>query len=103
LISLGLCSALIAGTAAAADPNPPSQKPSEPQAYCVNRNAEFYPYEGKPCKDGYQVGPGNCRTSDGHLAAIKKPECLAAGGAIELPSERPVIETPVPVPVPVPK
>ena len=93
-ICLGLCSALIAGATIAAEPNPPSQNPSEPQAYCVNRDAEFYPYEGKPCKDGYQVGPGNCRKSDGHLAAIKKTECLAMGGVIELPSESGVKPSP---------
>jgi hypothetical protein len=26
------------------------QAPSEPQAYCVNRSADFYPYRGEPCK-----------------------------------------------------
>jgi hypothetical protein len=38
--------------------------PSEPQAYCVNQNAEFYLYTGEPCKNGYQLGAGNCRTAD---------------------------------------
>src|SRR2546423_8376026 len=27
-----------------------SQPPSDPQAYCVNRGADFYPYTGEPCK-----------------------------------------------------
>src|SRR5262249_13504681 len=29
------------------------QAPSDPQAYCVNRSADFYPYMGEPCKSGY--------------------------------------------------
>jgi hypothetical protein len=33
-----------------------AQAPSDPQAYCVNRNADFYPYTGEPCKSGYQLG-----------------------------------------------
>jgi hypothetical protein len=27
-----------------------AQAPSDPQAYCVNRSADFYPYTGEPCK-----------------------------------------------------
>lgn len=27
--------------------------PSDPQAYCVNRSADFYPYPGEPCKSAY--------------------------------------------------
>jgi hypothetical protein len=27
-----------------------AQAPSDPQAYCVNRSADFYPYRGEPCK-----------------------------------------------------
>ena len=46
-----------------------AQAPSEPQAYCVNRNAEFYPYTGEPCKSGYQLGAGNCRKPDGGCRA----------------------------------
>src|SRR5262249_48206744 len=38
-----------------------AQAPSNPQGYCVNRSAEFYPYTGEPCKSGYQLGSGNCR------------------------------------------
>jgi hypothetical protein len=32
------------------------QAPSNPQGYCVNRGADFYPYAGEPCKSGYQLG-----------------------------------------------
>jgi hypothetical protein len=28
-----------------------AQAPSDPQAYCVNRGADFYPYTGEPCKN----------------------------------------------------
>jgi len=44
-----------------------AQAPSDPQAYCVNRSADFYPYTGEPCKSGYQLGPGNCRKADGRM------------------------------------
>ena len=27
-----------------------AQAPSDPQAYCVNHSADFYPYTGEPCK-----------------------------------------------------
>jgi hypothetical protein len=65
-----------------------AQAPSEPQAYCVNRNAEFYPYAGEPCKSGYQVGPGNCRKPDGRMVALPREQCLAIAGTVELPFER---------------
>ena len=61
--------------------------PSEPQAYCVSRNADFYPYAGKPCQSGYQLGAGNCRRPDGQTVAISKEQCLALAGKIELPYE----------------
>jgi hypothetical protein len=32
-----------------------SQPSSDPQAYCVNRNADFYPYTGEPCKSGAPI------------------------------------------------
>jgi hypothetical protein len=64
-----------------------AQAPSEPQAYCVDRNAEFYLYTGEPCKSGYQLGPGNCRKPDGHMVAVPKEQCLAMSGVIELPVE----------------
>jgi hypothetical protein len=31
------------------------QGPSDPQAYCVDGSAAFYPYTGEPCKGGYQL------------------------------------------------
>jgi hypothetical protein len=39
--------------------------PSNPEAYCVDGSAAFYPYTGEPCKSGYQLGLGNCRKTDG--------------------------------------
>ena len=48
---LTMCLMPILANAAEAD----DQAPSEPQAYCVNRNADFYPYRGEPCKSGYQL------------------------------------------------
>jgi hypothetical protein len=38
-----------------------AQAPSDPQAYCVNRNADFYPCRGEPCKSGYQLGSGKSK------------------------------------------
>ena len=64
-----------------------AQAPSNPQAYCVNRNADFYPYTGEPCKGGYQLGSGNCRKTDGRLVALTREQCIAAAGTIELPVE----------------
>ncbi len=46
------------------------QSDSQPQSsfvsqnYCVNRNAQFYLYEGDPCASGYMLGTGNCRAAD---------------------------------------
>jgi hypothetical protein len=74
----------------------PAQPPADPQAYCVNRGAEFYPYTGEPCKSGYQLGPGNCRKADGLWAAVPRDQCLAMNGTVALPSERG--REPVPVP-----
>ena len=42
-----------------------AQAPSDPQGYCVNRSADFYPYTGEPCKSGYQLGSGNCEKLTG--------------------------------------
>lgn len=64
-----------------------AQAPSAPQAYCVNRGADFYPYTGEPCKSGYQLGSGNCRKTDGHMVAVPKEQCAAMAGTIELPFE----------------
>ena len=62
-----------------------AQAPSDPQAYCVNRSADFYPYTGDPCKSGYQLGSGNCRKTNGRFVAVPREECLAQNGTVELP------------------
>ena len=64
-----------------------AQAPSDPQAYCVNRSADFYLYTGEPCKSGYQLGLGNCRKSDGRMVAVPREQCLAMAGTVELPVE----------------
>jgi hypothetical protein len=64
-----------------------AQAPSDPQAYCVNFSADFYPYTGEPCKSGYQLGPGSCRKPDGHIVAVPRKQCIAMAGTIELPFE----------------
>ena len=64
-----------------------TQPAAEPQAYCVNRGAAFYPYTGEPCKSGYQLGSGNCRKADGRWAAVPEEQCLAMNGTIVLPFE----------------
>ena len=64
-----------------------TQAPSDPQAYCVNRSAEFYPYTGEPCKSGYQLGSGNCRKPDGRMVAVPRERCVAMGGLVALPFE----------------
>src|SRR5262249_17150984 len=63
------------------------QAPSEPQAYCVNRSADFYPYRGEPCKTGYQLGSGNCRKNDGRMVAASKEQCAEMAGTVEIPVE----------------
>jgi hypothetical protein len=64
-----------------------AQAPSDPQAYCVNHSADFYPYTGEPCKSGYQLGLGNCRKTDGRMVAVPREECAAMAGTVELPFE----------------
>jgi hypothetical protein len=64
-----------------------AQAPSKPQAYCVNRSADFYPYTGEPCKSGYQLGSGNCRKTDGRMVAVPRERCVAIAGIVELPFE----------------
>jgi hypothetical protein len=64
-----------------------ARAPSAPQAYCVNRGADFYPYTGEVCKSGYQVGPGNCRKTDGRMIAVPRDQCIAMAGTLELPFE----------------
>jgi len=48
---LSICFMPILANAAQTD----AQAPSDPQAYCVNHSADFYPYTGEPCKSGYQL------------------------------------------------
>jgi hypothetical protein len=79
---LTICLMPILANAAQTD----AQAQSDPQAYCVNRSADFYPYTGKPCKSGYQLGSGNCRKTDGRMVAVPKEQCVAIG-TIELPFE----------------
>ena len=64
-----------------------AQAPSDPQAYCVNRSADFYRYLGEPCKSGYQLGSGNCRKTDGRMVAVPREQCVAMAGTVELPFE----------------
>jgi hypothetical protein len=81
---LAMCLMLTLANAAQADD---AEAPSEPQAYCVNRNADFYPYRSEPCKSGYQLGSANCRKTDGRIVAVPKEQCGAMAGTIELPVE----------------
>ena len=78
-----LCLMPISANAAQTD----AQVSSDPQAYCVNRSADFYPYTGEPCKSGYQLGAGNCRKTDGHMVTVPREQCVAMSGTIELPFE----------------
>ena len=80
---LTICLIPILANAAQTD----DQAPSEPQAYCVNRSADFYPYTGEPCKSGYQLGSGNCRNADGRMVAVPREQCVAPSGTVELPVE----------------
>src|SRR6516225_8495136 len=80
---LTICLTVILANAAQAD----AQAPSDPQAYCVNRSADFYPYTGEPCKSGYQLGSGNCRKTDGRMVAVPREQCIAMAGTVELPFE----------------
>jgi hypothetical protein len=73
-----------------------TQAPSDSQAYCVNSSADFYPYTGEPCKSGYQLGSGNCRKTNGRIAAVPGEECLAQAGTIELPFEHGIPPRPYP-------
>jgi hypothetical protein len=44
---LAMCLILILANAAQTD----AQAPSDPQAYCVNGDADFYPFTGEPCNE----------------------------------------------------
>lgn len=81
---LAMCLILILANAAQTG----AQAPSDPQGYCVNRSADFYPYTGEPCKSGYQLGSGNCRRTDGRMVAVPRQGCLAQAGTEELPFEQ---------------
>ena len=83
VVCLTLCLMPIMANAAQTD----AQAQSNPQAYCVNRSADFYPYTGEPCKSGYQLGSGNCRKTDGRMVAVPREQCLAMAGTVELPTE----------------
>src|SRR5262245_3898366 len=74
---LTMCLMLILANAAQTD----AQAPSDPQAYCVNHDADFYPYTGEPCKSGYQLGSGNCRKTDGRMVAVSREQCGAMAGS----------------------
>ena len=80
---LTMCLMLILANAAQTD----AQAPSDPQAYCVNHDADFYPYTGEPCKSGYQLGSGNCRKTDGRMVAVSREQCGAMAGTVEVPFE----------------
>jgi hypothetical protein len=59
---------------------------SDPQAYCINSEADFYPYTGELCDSGYQLGRHNCRGTDGTMHLVARDECEAMGGLVELPA-----------------
>jgi hypothetical protein len=80
---LTMCFTAILVNAAQTD----AQAPSDPQGYCVNRSADFYPYAGEPCKSGYQLGSGNCRRTDERMVAVPTEQCVAMAGIVELPFE----------------
>jgi len=83
VVCLAMCLMAILANAA----HTHAQAPSEPQAYCVNRSADFYLYTGEPCKTGYQLGSGNCRKTDGRMVAVPREQCAAMAGTVELPFE----------------
>ena len=89
---LTLCLMPIMANAAQTD----AQAASNPQAYCVNHSADFYPYRGESCKSGYQLGLGNCRKSDGRMVAVPREQCLAMAGTVELPVEDGIPPGPAP-------
>jgi len=92
---LTLCLMPIMANAAQTD----AQTPSDRQAYCVNRSADFYPYTGEPCKRGYQLGSGNCRKSDGRMIAVPREHCFAMAGTVELPVEDGIQPSKFPAPL----
>jgi hypothetical protein len=77
----------IVATACQSDSRQQTSSTSTAQTYCVNRNAQFYPYEGEPCASRYMLGSGNCHAADGRLVAVLKDQCVAMAGTVELPFE----------------
>src|SRR5262249_5989381 len=80
---LTMCLIPILANAAQGD----DQAPSEPQAYCVNRSADFYPYMGETCNSGFHLAPGNRRKHDGRMMAVASDQCGAMSGTVKLPVE----------------
>ena len=79
IMILGFCTVLAAPAMAADAVN-------DKQSYCINANAEFYPYEdGQICRKGYQLAGGNCRLKDGRMIAVAKTECARLAGDLALP------------------
>jgi hypothetical protein len=66
-----------------------AQAPSDPQAYCVNRSADFYPYTGELCKSGYERGSGNCRKTNGRMVAVPREQYIAMAGTVGRPFQGP--------------
>jgi hypothetical protein len=83
-VRLVACLAMCLMPISVAAAQPSAQAPSDPQAYCVNEGADFYPFTGEPCKSGYQLGSGNCRRTDGVMVAVPREECLAQAGTVEV-------------------
>jgi hypothetical protein len=89
---LAICLMPIMASAAQTD----DQRASNPEAYCVDGSAAFYPYMGEPCKSGYQLGLGNCRKTDGRMVAVPREQCVAMAGTVELPFEHGIPPLPFP-------
>jgi hypothetical protein len=81
----GSLAALIASAACGAQESRPAPEASA-RSYCINAEADFYEYAGGTCRSGYQLGPGNCRLSDGSFRAVSREACRELGGMIALPS-----------------
>jgi hypothetical protein len=62
-----------------------AQAPSDPQGYCVNRSADFYPYTGEPCKSGYQLGVAVPREQCAAMDGTKAEEVSSTGLKLQNP------------------
>ena len=79
---LGFCAAVVAAAPVFA-----AEAVNDKPSYCINDQAEFYPYEdGQTCRKGYQLAGGNCRLKDGRMIAVAKAECGRLAGDVALPS-----------------